>query len=383
MQKDTQILPGILKAESCELVCGNSRVIMLSHAAAVTPSGATAVDWFMANGLGKLVGVMGPEHGFLGHAPAGVPCRSFRHPVWRLPVYSLYGKNRAPKRDWLRKADVLLVDLQDLGYRPYTYVSTLLLAMQAAAHCGMPVVVADRPIPLPHVVDGPMLDPRFESFVGRVAVPLCYGMTPGEMARWIHKQMLPDLPLTVLPMEGFSRKSVGLAHGLPWVSPSPSIRSPETAVVYPATVGLEGLPHIDHGRFSVMPFQLIGAPWIEPQILAELLMERALPGVAFHPYVYVPAAGRKPLPGVRLAVLDARSFRPIEVFVHLLHVLTLRYGRKRVWMHPAARPDFFDQLMGTDRIRTGLSEGVNPAVLIQEWTSDVYLRQRRDALLYR
>jgi uncharacterized protein YbbC (DUF1343 family) len=383
MRSRVQIDPGILAAGSCGRLRGNPRVMMLSHAAAVMPSGATSVDWFLASGYGQLVGVMGPEHGFLGHAGAGVPCTSFRHPVWRLPVYSLYGKNRAPKRDWLRKADVLLVDLQDLGYRPYTYVSTLLLAMQAAAHGGIPVVVADRPIPLPHVVDGPMLDPCFESFVGLVPVPLCYGMTPGEMAGWIHKQMLPDLQLTVLPMEGFSRKRVGLAHGLPWVSPSPSIRSSETAVVYPATVGLEGLPHIDHGRFGTMPFQLIGAPWIEPRILSALLMERALPGVAFHPYVYVPAAGRKPLPGVRLAVLDARSFRPIETFVHLLHVLTLRYGRKRVWMHPAARPDFFDQLMGTDRIRTGLLEGADPAVVIQEWTSGVYLRQRRDVLLYR
>ncbi len=374
--------PGILQIETCSLLQGSERVIMLSHAAAVTPSGALSVDWFRGSGRGQLVGVMGPEHGFLGHAAAGVPCRTFRHPIWSLPVYSLYGKNRAPQKAWLDKADVLLVDLQDLGYRPYTYVSTLFLALQAAAKRSMPVVVADRPIPLPHVVDGPMLDPRFSSFVGLLPVPFCYGMTPGETARWIQQQLLPRLNLTVLPMQGFSRKSAGLEDCKPWVSPSPSIRSTETAVVYPATVAFEGLPHIDHGRQTTMPFQLIGAPWIQPEILAVRLNESAIPGVAFHPHIYVPTAGKKALPGIRITVLDATVYRPASVMLHVLHTLTQLYGARRVWKHATARPVFFDQLMGTDSIRNGLQVGAPLRGLLASWDHANYLRQREDALLY-
>lgn len=383
MRRDSSILPGIQQAESCRLLRGNTRVMMLSHAAAVTTSGALSVDWLRESGCGRLVGVMGPEHGFLGHAAAGVPCRTFRHPSWSLPVYSLYGKNRKPRQDWLQKADVLLVDLQDLGYRPYTYVSTLLLALQAASACQMPVVVADRPVPLPHVVDGPMLDARFASFVGLVPVPFCYGMTPGEMARWIQQQLLPDLQLTVLPMEGFTRAQIGLRHNGPWISPSPSIRSPETAVVYPATVGWEGLPHIDHGRHTTMPFQLLGAPWFQPEALVAMLRERNLPGIAFDPHLYVPIPGNKALPGIRLTVVDANVFRPAEVMVHLLDAMTRSYGRRRVWMHPDARPAFFDQLMGTDQVREGLRAGEAPEGILRAWDHKAYLRQRKDALLYR
>ena len=378
------ISPGILKLESCKLLRnGQSRVMMLSHNAAVLPSGATAVEWLLETGYGELVGVMGPEHGFLGHAAAGVPCRTFQHSQWSLPVYSLYGKNREPKQAWLQKAYILLIDLQDLGYRPYTYVSTLFLALQAAAKRRMPVVVADRPIPLPHMVDGPMLEENFTSFVGLVPVPFCYGMTPGETARWIQQELLPDLELTVLPMEGFSRRKIGRWHSGPWVSPSPSIRSTETAVVYPATVAFEGLPHIDHGRNTTMPFQLLGAPWFDPAALVDCMVERGLPGVSFHPHLYVPLPGKKPVPGVRLTVIDPSVFRPAKVMVHLLDAITRLYGRRRVWMHPQARPDFFDRLMGTDHVRKSIMAGDDPEAILQTWENPRFVKQRKKVLLYR
>ncbi len=376
------MLPGIMQAGSCDLLQDHPRVMMVSHAAATTPTGALSVEWFRASGCGNLVGVMGPEHGFLGHAAAGVSCRTFQHPFWQVPVYSLYGQNRSPKASWLHKADVLLVDLQDLGYRPYTYVSTLFLALKAAAKCQMPVVVADRPIPLPHVVEGPMLDPSFESFVGLVPVPFCYGMTPGETARWIQKQLLPDLQLSVLPVQGFRRSQGGQQYDWPWVSPSPSIRCAETAVVYPATVAFEGLPHVDHGRYTTMPFQLIGAPWFDPERLVQLLMERNLPGVRFHPHLYVPMPGKKTVPGIRITVLDARVFRPMVVMLHVLDVITHCYGIRRVWQNRHARPAFFDQLMGTDRVRKGLLAGESPNAIMQAWDHDMYLQQRKDVLLY-
>jgi uncharacterized protein YbbC (DUF1343 family) len=383
MPSKQNVVPGILGLEQCALFKGSPRVLLLSHAAALTPSGATAVDWVRASGSCRLVGVMAPEHGFMGHAAAGMPCRSFHHPVWNLPVYSLYGNHRVPQRAWLHKADILLVDLQDLGYRPYTYVSTLLYALQAAARYERPVVVADRPIPLPKTMDGPMLEAPFTSFVGAMPTPLCYGMTPGETARWIKVNLVPDVELTVLPMQGFRRSPAGMETGLPWVSPSPSIRSRDTAVVYPATVGLEGLPHIDHGRRTSMPFQLIGAPWIDPDVLATTLSERHLAGVAFHPHVYVPSNGGRPTPGIRLTVRNASVFRPVETMVHVLHALTRLYGRRRVWLHRDARPGFFDQLMGTDQVRKALMDGSEPADVISGWDYAGFLRQRKSILLYR
>lgn len=376
------VLPGILQAGSCSLLGANQRVLMLSHAAAITPSGSSSVEWLLASGHGTVTALMGPEHGFLGHASAGAACRTFRHPVWNLPVYSLYSKNRAPRTAWLRKCDVLLIDLQDLGYRPYTYVSTLYLALQAAAKCDLPVVVADRPIPLPNTVDGPMLDPAFTSFVGQIPLPFCYGMTPGETARWIQANLLPGLHLEVLPMEGFRRSCLGLQHDLPWIPPSPSIRHPETAVIYPFTVCLEGLPHIDHGRMTTTPFQLIGAAWIKPVELAHVLNQCEMPGLSVHPHVYVPQAGGTPVPGIRVTLQDIRIVRPAEGMVHILHALTSQYGRRRVWQHRAARTDFFDKLLGTNRVRLALMQGESPTSIVQGWNHEHYIRQRKEALLY-
>ncbi len=377
------VVPGIVQWGKGSVGLRRPRVLMLSHTAALTPDGASSVDWVLESGHGKLIAVMGPEHGFLGHAGAGKACRSFRHPVWQVPVYSLYGQTRAPRSNWLRNADVLLVDLQDLGYRPYTYVSTLYLALEAAGRQGLPVVVADRPIPLPDTVDGPMLDPGFESFVGKIPVPFCYGMTPAEIARWMQQNLLPDVSLTVLPMSGFGRHQAGFWYHHPWVSPSPAIRNADTAVAYPAMVGFEGLPHIDHGRHTTMPFQLIGAPWMEPQALSAALMACKLPGVRFHPHVYVPDAQAKQLPGIRCTVTDPKAFRPSETLVHLLYTLTTQYGRRRVWQHPRARPAFFDQLMGTDSVRTALLRGRTPSDILPTWTYPDFLRQREAALLYR
>jgi len=378
-----RVFPGILRAADCALLKGNPRVLVLSHAAAVTPGGATTVDWLREQGYGTVVGAMGPEHGFLGHAAAGTPCRTFRHPLWQVPVYSLYGSRREPRPAWLRRCDVLLIDLQDLGYRPYTYLATLYLALRAAARQGVPVVVADRPIPLPRLVEGPVLDPAFTSFVGPLPVPLCHGMTPGETARWIRQQYLPDLMLEVLPLRGFRRAQSGMTGVHPWISPSPAIRSPETAIVYPATVGLEAFGQIDHGRHTTMPFQVIGASWLEPHVLRDLLQDCTLPGVQLHAHVYVPQPGAKPLVGLRVTVTHPQQLRPAAFIVQLLHILTQRYGVRRIWRHRLARPEFFDKLMGTDRVRTALLAGVPPAEIAGTWNVAAFRRQRSDALLYR
>ncbi len=330
--------------------------------------------------------LMGPEHGYFGIAAAGESCRSQRHPDWRIPIYSLYGDTRKPRLEWLRKLDLLVVDLQDLGYRPYTYVSTLKLVLEAAAEAGLPVIVADRPIPLPRTVDGPMLDPRFESFVSAIDAPMVYGMTPAETARWLQQTCIPQVDLQTAPMQGYQREVKPLTDAPPFMRPSPSIVSRESAICFPATVCLEGLPHIDHGRQTAMPFQLVGAPWTRGEPLAETLNACHLPGVVFHPHLYLPPGStvKRAFSGIRLTVTDAGPFRPVLTGITILSVLADLHGRNRVWNRRTTRTEFFDKLMGTDTVRLALADGTPPTDIAATWCAGhrPFIKQRNACLLY-
>ncbi len=379
----THYAPGIEALFSGRVPCPRStRIGLVSHAAAIDGNGASSAERLARDDRFTLTAVMAPEHGFLGAAPAGQPCRSFRHPFWQVPIYSLYGTTRAPKPVWLKKIDLLLIDLQDLGFRPYTYVSTLRLCLEAAAKRGIPAMVADRPIPLPNTVDGPLLDPRFESFVGKIPAPFCYGMTPAETARWLQQTLYPKLRLTTLPMTGVPRSNTYWPRH-PWVPPSPSIRCLDTALSFPATVCLEGLPHVDHGRYTHTPFQCIGAPWIRhPDQLAGQLAH--LPGVSFLPHLYRPRPEQVLLPGLRMTITDPARFRPTETAIHLLCALTRLYGTRRVWQNAAARPAFLDKLFGTDSVRLAIMDRVPPETIIAAWQPGLaqFQANRAKALLY-
>lgn len=362
------------------------RVGLVSHLAAVDRRGVTTAQRLHDEPGISLVSLMGPEHGFFGTAAAGAHCRSQRHPDWRIAVHSLYGETRKPLPAWLRRLDLLVVDLQDLGCRPYTYVSTLRLVLEAAAEANLPVVVADRPIPLPRTVDGPGLDPRFESFVSAIPAPMVYGMTPGETALWLRDYVVPGARVEVAPMQHYYRDVLPRPDAPPFMRPSPSIVSRESALCFPATVCFEGLPHIDHGRQTAMPFQLIGAPWTKAEPLAEALMDCRLPGVIFHPHLYRPpnATGSRPFSGVRITVTDTAIFKPVFTGVTILHVLETLYGVNRVWNRRHTRPDFFDKLMGTDTVRLALLDRVAPAEIASGWRAAhrLFMKQRKACLLY-
>jgi uncharacterized protein YbbC (DUF1343 family) len=361
------------------------RVVLLSHAAAVCASGCLTADRLHRGSGARLVGLMGPEHGFLGTAGAGVACRSARHPDWQIPVHSLYGATRKPTPCMLRGADVLLVDLQDIAARCYTYVSTLQLALEAASENSLPVVVADRPIPLPNTVDGPVTESRFSSFVGLVDTPLAYGMTPGETARWIAAHLGLDLDLTVVRMAGYRRQPGRDASWPPWVPPSPAMLSWESARCFPATVCFEAIPAVDHGRGTNLPFQLVGAPWIRGVALASALNERRLPGVRFHAHRY-DRTPRQPTPrvveGVRLAVTEPDRFLPAVTAVHMLDALQRLYGRRRVWR--GSRREWLDKLFATDTVREALLDGEAPDRIVAAWQPGLrrFRRTRAQALLY-
>jgi uncharacterized protein YbbC (DUF1343 family) len=335
------------------------RVGLLCHAAGVTSAGehgAVALRRLLGS---RLAALFGPEHGVRGRAGAGEPVADGRHPDWDIPVYSLYGDTRRPTAEMLDAVDILVCDLQDLGVRCYTYGSTLKLVLEAAAAAGKEVVVLDRPIPFPRTLDGPLLDPALESFVGCLPGPLVYGLTPGETARWLHEApgLRETLRLTVIGMTGYARQPAGVAGAGAWVPPSPAIVSRESAWCYPATVFTEALPALDCGRRGPAPFQTLAAPWLDGDALCRRLRDAALPGVAFAPVAYTarggPADGET-VRGISLAVTDPARFLPVTTGFHLLAAVRDTGGADRLWQDPTARPAFFDSLCGSALPRRAL-----------------------------
>jgi uncharacterized protein YbbC (DUF1343 family) len=383
---NTRFRPGIESLLSGGALRGK-RVGLVSHTAAMTSQGATSAEALQAAPGVTLVSLFAPEHGFFGSAGAGDPVHTRRHPVWRIPVYSLYGRRLAPSRAQLRKLDVLVVDLQDLGARCYTYISTLRRALEAAAAAGVPVIVADRPVPLPRTPDGPVLEPGFESFVGCIRTPLCYAMTPGETALWLKRDLRLDVDLRVAAMASYRRDPRRGPDWPPWAPPSPGIRSWETAACYLATVFTEGVAGISCGRTTTLPFQVFGAPWMKAEALRDILSADALPGVVFHPHPFIPPhdpyAGRL-IPGLRMTVTDPARFRPVLTSVAILAGLQRLHGRRRVWQAAGSRPDFFDKLYGTASVRLALQDGQSAAAVAAGWTPGLrdFTRSRADALLY-
>jgi len=263
------------------------RIGLLSHPAAVDSDGTSSASLLKRVPGTSLVALFGPEHGFWGAAAAGKQITHQKHPCWHMPVYSLYGKYRKPTAAMLRRLDVIVVDLQDLGVRPYTYVSTLRFVLDAAAARGKTVIVADRPVPLPSTIDGPLLDPRYESFVAAIPAPMVYGMTCGETALWLKKSLNLDVDLKVSKMRNYTPRPPRQPDWPPRIPPSPRILSWECAYCYTATVFCEALPAIDNGRGTGLPFQLFGASWIRSQPVCEYLSDLHLPGVIFHSHPYM------------------------------------------------------------------------------------------------
>lgn len=363
------------------------RIGLLSHAAAVDGAGCSSAERLRAELGDRLVCLLAPEHGYFGRAGAGEHCRSQRHPSWRIPIHSLYGATRAPTASMLRSLDTLVIDLQDIGARCYTYVSTLQCALQAATDHGKAVIVADRPIPLPNVIDGPLTTPACRSFVSLVDTPLAYGMTPGEAAVWLRRHLGLRLDLKIATMRGYRRDPGRGPDWPPWIPPSPGMRSWESAKCFPATVFAEAIGGLDHGRRTNLPFQLFGAAWLRGGAAVEALRALRLPGVRFYEERYAPDP-REPdsvvLPGVRLAVVEPDRFRPALTAVAILAVLRDLYGGRRLWSHTQSRPEFFDKLMGADAVRLALQAGQSPQQIAAGWAAGVraFNASREACLLY-
>lgn len=363
--------------EEGDVLLRNRRFGLVAHPASVDVEGCPSAVRLRARWGGGLASLFSPEHGLYGIAGAGEKVASVRHPTWGIPVHSLYGRTRRPTPAMLADLDAVIFDLQDLSIRCYTYVSTLRYLLEAAASCRVKVIVTDRGNPLAGIVDGPMLDPKFESFVGCLPGPLVYGLTSGEAARWLCRVLKLKVDLEVVPMQGFQPAAAASGHR--WISPSPSIRNPHSAWCYPVTVGFEAWPAVDHGRRTPMPFELVGMPGLDADALAERLNDQGLPGMLFHPAIY--ENGGRIFGGARIAVTNPLVYRPVAASVAVLDVLGKMTGGK-CWRARGSRPAFFDQLFGTDSVRRALQAGVSWRKIAAGWKTASWRRRTRAILLH-
>ena len=375
----------ILLGNQRKLLSGR-RIGLLTHPAALLNDGQWSPNAIFEDQDIRLQCVFGPEHGIFGHAGAGEPVPTQIHPRWNIPIYSLYGEHRQPTPEMLEPLDMLVIDLQDLGVRCYTFCSTLALCMQAAEEHSLPVVVADRPIPFPGTVDGPMLDLEYRSFVAHLDVPLVYGMTQGETARWLASTSFPRLELTVINCAGYDGCPHRPVASPPWVPPSIGIRSWESAWCYPVTVFTEALPALSCGRDGALAFQLLGAPWLEGERVAQRVNDLALPGIECHPHPMTLDWGDEEnwSEGIRIHVSDPQLFLPVTTGISLLGVLRDFYGNERIWSHGDTRPQFFDSLCGTDSVRRALLEDVSVRDITRAWLKDneLFSKETRFARKY-
>jgi uncharacterized protein YbbC (DUF1343 family) len=310
------VVPGIevLLTDSLHLVRGK-RVGLITNHSGRDRAGRSSVDLlFRAPGV-TLTALFGPEHGIRGEAQAGVTIGSSRDSATGVPVYSLFGATHVPTAEMLRDVDVLVYDIQDVGARVYTYAWTMALAADSARK---PFIVLDRPDPVrADRVEGGILDPKFASFVGQHPVALRYGLTPGELARYLvgTKRIAPP-SLTVVPMKGYTRAQWWDETGLPWVNPSPNLRSLAAVTSYPGTVYFEGTT-LSEGRGTDRPFEQVGAPWLDAPGLAAAMNARGLPGVRFEATTMAsaPGAAKHPgrtVPALRFVITDRRAYRPVR-----------------------------------------------------------------------
>jgi len=368
------------------------RIGLITNVAGIDSRGRNNIDLLKADARIRLTTLFAFEHGLRGDAPAGQAIASGTDAKTGLPVYSLYGDVREPTAEMLRDVDVLMYDVQDVGARPYTRVSTMALSMKAAAAKGIPFAVLDRPNPIGGtIVEGPVLDPAFASFVGMYPIPLRHGMTVGELARLYNERFGIGATLYVVPVAGWRRDMMLDATGLPYVPPSPNLRRLEAAILYPGTVLLEGT-NISEGRGTEHPFEQTGAPWMQPDAVIREMNALTLPGVRFEAVqIRVDADGRRfpgeTIPGVRLVVTDRGSYRAVRTAMLLIDTVHRLYPNEFAWAggnqrEPGMRT--IDRLAGTDRFRSAVDAGtLRP--LLDEWDrqAEAFRVLREPFLLYR
>jgi uncharacterized protein YbbC (DUF1343 family) len=369
-----------------------SRVGVVCNHASVGPGFRHIVDRLHdAEGV-HLTAIFGPQHGFRSDVQDNMVETPHGDDTSRqVPVYSLYSDTREPTTEMFRDIDILVIDLQDVGARIYTYIYTMANCLRAAARHGVPVIVCDRPNPIGgRHVEGAALSPGFESFVGQFAIPMRHGLTIGELAALFNDHFGIGASLEIAPMERWHRPLSADETGLPWVMPSPNMPTLDSALVYPGTVLFEGT-QISEGRGTTRPFELVGAPWVDPDGFAAAMRDLELPGVYFRPAVFVPTFQKhagETCGGCQIHVVDRDAFRPVRTGVALIAMFRRLDPDRFAWRPPPyeyehRRPPI-DILAGSDALRRQIEASVPLPAIVESWREDeeTFVRLREPYLLY-
>ena len=371
-----RVIPGleVLLTDSVHLVQGR-RVGFLTNQTAVTSTGESGIDLLHASPFVNLTALYGPEHGLRGGVEGGVKIEGGIDERTGVPVHSLYGSTQRPTPAMLRDIDVLLFDMQDIGARPYTFVWTMAMAMEAAAEQNIPFIVLDRPNPITARMEGPLMQMEMrnvgQAITGYYPVPLRHGMTVGEVARYINDEYDIGAKLTVVPAEGWQPGMWFDETGLPWIDPSPNIRSLAAALTYSGLVLFEAT-NLTVGRGTAAPFSYVGAPWLDPATVLRNVARYDLPGVSLDTTSFVPEGeGWVPFRGehvraLRIDITDRDAYQPVWMTLVLLTEIRR--------LHPAEfriTNDGMTQMLGSQWARTAIDRGEDPHAIRQRWQQEL------------
>jgi uncharacterized protein YbbC (DUF1343 family)/CubicO group peptidase (beta-lactamase class C family) len=374
-----RVRPGIevLAASGFAPLVGK-RIGVITNHTGIDASGRSTLNLLLRAPGVKVRAIFSPEHGLSGQFDEKVA--SGKDPATGLPIYSLYGKVTRPSAEMLRGLDALVYDIQDVGARFYTYITTMAYAMEAASGAGLDFYVLDRPDPITaSMVQGPVLDPDLKSYIGYFPLPVRYGMTAGELAQLFNREKAIGAKLHVVSMQGYRREAWFDQTGLRWVNPSPNLRSLTQAILYPG-VGMIESANVSVGRGTATPFEIIGAPWISGEGLARYLSGRRLPGVSFEPVTFTPASGaygHHRCGGVRLKVVDRAALDVAVLGVELAAALYRLYPGKFQLDRTAG-------MIGSRQVLQAIKNGDDPRVIERRWQPglDAFCRLRARYLLY-
>ena len=380
---DVLISSGTLRGRRVGVVCNH---------ASIDRGFQHIVDRLAAAEGVTLAAIFGPQHGFRSDVQDNMIETPHRDDASRrVPVYSLYSETREPTAEMLKGLDVLVIDLQDIGARIYTYIYTMANCLRACGKHGVPVIVCDRPNPINgNDVEGQTLVRGYESFVGLFPIPMRHGMTIGELARLFNESFGLGASLDVARMDGWQRHMFADETGLPWVMPSPNMPTLDAAVVYPGTVLFEGTM-LSEGRGTTRPFELVGAPWIEAERFAREMNELGLPGAFFRPAVFEPTFqkhAKSACGGCQIHVTDRAAFRPVMTGAALIQMFRRTNPEKFSWRQPPYEYEHeklpIDILSGSDSLRQQVEAGLPPTAIADSWRTDeaAFRDLRRPFLLY-
>jgi uncharacterized protein YbbC (DUF1343 family) len=369
-----------------------SKAGILIHPASVNKKLSHTKEVLLKSRKIKIKAFFGPQHGIFGNTQDNmIEWEGFLDKETGIPVFSLYGKTRKPTSQMLDDIDIFIIDLQDIGARYYTFIWTMALCMEACEKKGIPVIVLDRVNPIGgHLTEGPLIKSEFTSFVGLHPLPVRHGMTIGEIALYFRDKFYQRLDLTVIPLKGWRRFFWFDNTGLPWVMPSPNMPTLETAEVYPGMCLFEGTT-ISEGRGTTRPFEIFGAPFIEPEKLVRRLKDFKLKGVFFRPLYFTPTFNKfsgELCGGAQIHITDREKFKPFKTAVAIIFAIKELYPHVDLWRKPPYEYEFeklpFDILSGSEKLRKDIEKGIKLKEMEQWWEeeNESFEKTRKQYLIY-